>query len=206
MPEPSHALLSHAVSCLRWPALLPSDMRKFSLPSVLTVFAAACILSACSPKFDWRDYRSVDAPYSSLFPGKPVTFTRPIDLNGVQVSMTMTATDVDGSTFAIGSALLPDTASAPAALAAMKIALTNNMAGSVNGGKPALMPAESGSITGDKTDIPVEARGMQNGTPILLVGRLVAKGQRIYQVIVVAKENQVSRENIDMFLASFKLN
>jgi hypothetical protein len=172
----------------------------------MTVLAAACILTACSPKFDWRDYRSIDAPYSSLFPGKPTTFTRPIDLNGVQVSMTMTATDVDGSTFAIGTALLPDAASAPAALAAMKTALTNNMAASVNGGKPALVPAETSFMAGDKSAMQVEAHGMQNGAPILLVGRLVAQGQRIYQIIVVAKEDQVSRENIDMFIASFKLN
>lgn len=172
----------------------------------MTVLASAFILTACSPKFDWRDYRSVDAPYSSLFPGKPVTFTRPIDLNGVQVSMTMTASDVDGSTFAIGTALLPDAASAPAALAAMKIALTNNMVASINGDKPGLLPTDTSSVTSDKSVMQVEARGMQNGTPILLVGRLIAQGQRIYQIIVVAKEDQVSRENIDMFIASFKLN
>jgi hypothetical protein len=181
-------------------------MRKFSLPSVLTVLAAACVFTACSPKFDWRDYRSVDAPYIALFPGKPSTHTRTIDLDGLQVSMTMTASDVDGSTFAVGSALLPDAAMAPAALAAMKTALINNIGATINGKKTSSGAADEGTPASDKQTNNIEARGVQHGTPMLLVGRFLARDKYIYQVIVLAKETQVSRENIDMFIASFKLN
>ncbi len=169
-------------------------MRKFSLPSVLTVLAAACLFSACSPKFDWRDYRSADAPYNVLFPGKPSTHSRTIDLDGLQVDMTMTAAEVDGNTFAVGSATLPDAAKASAALVAMKTALINNI-----GAAATSAPATANGIE-------IEARGMQNGKPVLLVGHFLAQDKRIYQVIVLAKEKQVSRENIDMFMGSFKLN
>jgi hypothetical protein len=171
-------------------------MRKFSLPSVLTVFAAACVFSACSPKFDWRDYRSADAPYSALFPGKPSTHTRTIDLDGLQVSMTMTASDIDGNTFAVGSATLPDAAKAPAALVAMKTALIKNIGAA---DQAATAPASDAALD-------IEVGGTQNGKPVLLVGRFLAQDKRIYQVIVLAKEKQVSRENIDMFMSSFKLN
>ena len=171
-------------------------MRKFSIPSVITVFAAACVFVACSPKFDWRDYRSADAPYNALFPGKPSTHTRAIDLDGMQVDMTMTAAEVNGNTFAVGSATLPDAAKAPAALVAMKTALLNNISGTAKA-TPATAPANS---------IDIEASGMQNGKPVLLVGRFLAQDKRIYQIIVLAKEKQVSRENIDMFMSSFKLN
>jgi hypothetical protein len=169
-------------------------MRKFSLPSILTVLAATCVFVACSPKFDWRDYRSADAPYNALFPGKPSTHTRSIDLDGMQVDMTMTAAEVNGNTFAVGSATLPDAAKAPAALLAMKTALINNIGGKAT---PAVTSGNA---------IEVEASGMQNGKPVLLVGRFLAQDKRIYQVIVLSKEKQISRENIDMFMGSFKLN
>jgi hypothetical protein len=39
-------------------------------------------------------------PGKVMFPAKPASFTRTIDLDGAQVSMTMTAADVDGATFA----------------------------------------------------------------------------------------------------------
>lgn len=173
-------------------------MRKFSLPAVLTVFTAACVFSACSPKFDWRDYRSADAPYSALFPGKPSTHTRTIDLDGLQVSMTMTASDVDGNTFAVGSALLPDAAKVPAALVAMKTALINNIGATIKA-TPATAPGSDAALE-------IEVSGTQNGKPVLLVGRFLAQDKRIYQVIVLSKEKQVARENIDMFMTSFKLN
>jgi hypothetical protein len=173
-------------------------MRKFSLPSVLTVLAAACVFVACSPKFDWRDYRSADAPYNALFPGKPSTHTRSIDLDGMQVEMTMTAAEVDGNTFAVGSATLADASKAPAALSAMKTALINNISGTAT-------PAATPAVTSGNS-IEIEASGMQNGKPVLLVGRFLAREKRIYQVIVLSKEKQVSRENIDMFMGSFKLN
>jgi hypothetical protein len=169
-------------------------MRKFSFPSVLTMLAAACVFAACSPKFDWRDYRSADAPYNALFPGKPSTHTRSIDLDGMPVDMTMTAAEVNGNTFAVGSATLPDATKATAALIAMKTALIKNINGTAT---PATEPGN---------DIKVEVNGTQNGKPVLLVGRFLAQDKRIYQIIVLAKEKQVSRENIDMFMGSFKLN
>lgn len=172
-------------------------MQKLSLPSVLISVAAACVLSACSPKFDWRDYRSPDAPFSTLFPGKPASFTRTIDLDGMQVSMTMTATEVDGTTFAVGSAELADAAKAPAALAAMKTALVNNIGATIKSEKAAPAPMPS---------IDVEASGMQNGRPVRLVGRFLARDKRIYQVIVLGQEKHVAPESVDTFISSFKLN
>jgi hypothetical protein len=171
-------------------------MRKFSLPSVLAMLAAACVFAACSPTFDWRDYRSADAPYSALFPGKPSSHTRSINLDGMQVDMTMTAAEVNGNTFAVGSATLPDAGKAPAALIAMKTALIKNINGTAT-------PATG---SGSDNNIEIEVSGTQNGKPILLVGRFLAQDKRIYQIIVLAKEKQVSRENIDMFMGSFKLN
>lgn len=167
----------------------------------MTTLAAACAFSACSPKFDWRDYHSNDAPFTVLFPGVPATQTRMIDLDGVQVSMTMTASSVDGTTFAVGSAQLTDTAMTKTALIAMKTALLKNI-----GAKTEETSNEANAAVRLKPSFEIEASGMQNGAPVQLIGHFIAQDKRIYQVIVMGKEKQVSRENIDMFMDSFRLN
>ena len=60
----------------------------------------------------------------------------------------------------------------------------------------------------DKKDasIDIDAKGVQNGTPMRLVGHFEARGNRVYQVIVMGKEKAVPQQEVDMFLSSFKPN
>jgi hypothetical protein len=170
-------------------------MRK---PALTMMLAAALALSACSPQYDWRDYRSNDAPYVVLFPGKPASQTRKIQLDTVAVDMTMTAAEVDGVIFAIGSAQVPDAAQGPAAIEAMKTALVKNIGATVTSNKAAATVLQS--------TLEVEAKGVQNGEPMLLIGRFIAKDKRIYQVIVMGREKKIVRETVETYFSSFKLN
>jgi hypothetical protein len=154
--------------------------------------AAVATLAACSPKFDWRDYRSSDAPYAVLFPGKPATHTRTVDLGGQQAAMAMAATDIDGTMFAVGSAELPDPAKAQQALQAMKTAMVRNIGASET--------KESQRNGGTE----IEARGVAGGKALTMHGRFVARGKRVYQVIVVGPDKGVDAENVDTFIRSFK--
>lgn len=172
-------------------------MRKPAFPALLAA-ALALTLCACSPQYDWRDYRSNDAPYAVLFPGKPATQARKIQLDAIAVDMTMTAAEVDGVIFAVGSAQLPDAAQAPAAIEAMKTALVKNIGATVTKSKS--------SVTGSQTMLEVEAKGRQNGEPMLLIGRFIAKGNRIYQVIVMGREKNIVQEPVETYFSSFKLN
>ncbi|SFB32153.1 hypothetical protein SAMN04515620_14213 [Collimonas sp. OK607] len=165
---------------------------------------ALLALAACSPKFNWREVRSKDAPYSVLLPAKPSTFARPIDLDGVPVTMTMTAAKVDDTVFAVGSATLPDAAKAQAALIAMKTALVKNINGTVKAEKTT---AAAGNTQGLSASIDVEAVGATpGGKPEVLFGHFVSKDKEIYQVIVMGPEKGVSRENAETFISSFKHN
>lgn len=165
--------------------------RHLSIP-IAIAFAAA--LSACSPRFDWRDYRSSDAPYSVLFPGKPASHTRAVNLDGREAPMTMTAAEVDGSIFAVGSAALRDEVEARRAIGSMRTAMVRNIGGSVS-----KQAEREGALE-------VEAHGASNGRPMQLHGRFIAHGNRAYQVIVMGPEKAVDAENIDTFLRSFKLD
>jgi hypothetical protein len=168
------------------------------LSPVISVLLASVLLGACSPKYNWRDYASQDASYRVMFPAKPASFTRTIDLDGMQVSMTMTAAEVDGATFAVGSAEAPDEEHARAALPAMVQALTRNI-GAV--GERAGAHAHSGASSVSDIDV----AGTSNGTPVRLVGHFEARGKRFYQVIVLGKANAVPPEQVEQFLTSFSL-
>jgi len=181
-------------------------MRKISLPLMAATLLTTVFVAACSPKFNWRDYRSNDAPYTVQFPGKPAQQTRTVDLDGQAVSLTMAATEIDGTTFAVASGELPDAPHAQMAVLAMKTAMVKNIAGVVSSDKMSVVSSGNGVGGGQQTSIDIQAKGSQNHAPMLLSGKFIAKGNRIYQVIVVGPEKQVVRETVDTFISSFKLN
>ena len=168
------------------------------LSPVLSLLLASALLGACSPKYNWRDYASPDAPYKIMFPAKPASVTRTIDLDGMQVSMTMTAAEVDGTTFAVGSAEAPDEAHARAALPAMRLALLRNIGAGDS-------PAQAAAGPDGKAVSEIDTTGNTKGGPVRLVGHFEARGKRFYQVIVLGKANAVPPEQIEQFLTSFKL-
>jgi len=159
--------------------------------------AAALLLSGCNPTYNWRDYSSADAPYRIMFPAKPASHTRAIDLNGMQVEMTMTAAEVEGAMFAVGTGVAPDAAQAQAAVAAMKTALVRNIGAKVE--------RESTAATGAHTAVDIDATGSANGQPVKLRGHFEARGKRFYQVIVMGKASAMSAEHTDQFMSSFTL-
>ena len=157
----------------------------------------ALALAGCSPKYNWRDYASPDAAYRVTFPSKPSTFTRTIDLDGMQVAMTMTAAEVDGATFAVGTAEAPDAARAQAALEAMQVALARNI--------DATVTTQKAAASGDRATRDIEATGRNHGVPMRLVGHFEARGKRFYQVIALGKTDALPPEQVEQFLTSFKL-
>ena len=175
-------------------------MLKFrSLPLLkIACLAGVLLLSACSPKYNWREVRGTGAPFTVMLPAKPASHARLIDLDGIAVTMTMTAAEVDGVTFAVGAAALPDTTQSQQALNAMKNGLVRNINGTIREEKSS--PAGTTPIT-----ITLEASSppTQNSQRLLLA-RFVAKGEHVYQVIVAGEEQAVSREEADTFFASFK--
>jgi hypothetical protein len=178
-------------------------MTRFFRIALLTATSLACLstLLACSPKLNWREVRGAGAPYSVMLPAKPSSQARPVNLDGRQVTMTMTATEVDGVTFAVGTAELPDAAAARAALASIKTALIRNINGTIRHEKsspPGLTPMM----------IEIEASGQPDAAtdhePRLLTARFIAKERRVYQLVITGKESAVSQDAIDTFFQSFK--
>lgn len=180
-----------------------SIMPTFPYSALLRIAFAAGVLalSACTPTYDWREVRGAQAPFSVVLPARPAIDSRSINLDGVPLVMTMTAAQADGVMFAVGSAQLPASANAQAALQAMKTALVNNIGGTIRHEK-----LSAGAIP----SIDIEAAGTRTtargGQPTLLFARFMAKDRWIYQAVVIGREKDISRDAIDTFFTSFKLN
>lgn len=180
-------------------------MRKFQFKAILVPLLAAGLLAACSPKYNWRDYSSRDAPFRVMFPDKPATHTRSVDLDGMSVNMTMTAAQVDGTTYAVGSAEAPDAAKAQAALAAMKTALVRNIGATITKERSSASAAARGGASTQGAAIDIEASGAQNGVPMRLIGHFESRNKRFYQVIVMGRDKSIVPEQTEQFMSSFKL-
>lgn len=180
-------------------------MKKTSTATLIAMLITTSVLSACSPKFDWRDYHSPDGQFSALFPGKPTSLTREIDLAGNKVSLTMTASEAEGNTFAVGNALMPTQAQAQAALPAMKTALLKNINGTVRSEKSVSTASSTADGTHQRSSLSIEATGSQQGKPTVLIARFIAQDQRIFQVVIVGDEKKLPRVAIDTFMDSVKL-
>jgi len=191
----------------------PTSMPKFR-PTVfrqcVVALLAACTLSACSPKFNWREVQNEAGLYAITMPSKPTSFSRDIDLNGSKTSMTMTATEVDKNTFAVGTAELPDATTAQISLNAMKLALVRNINGTITSEKVVTMPQSQQADAGKLAVTEIEASGpaspATDGQPRLLFARFIAKDKRVYQVLVTGPAQELKRNNVDTFLSSFRLN
>ena len=176
----------------------------FLLIQILVAATTTFGISACSPTYDWREVRGTDAPFVVLLPAKPATHSRPINLDGIPLVMTMTAAEVNDVTFAVGSAKLPDQAVPQAALNAMKTALLKNIGGTVRHEKSLVVAGNPVPL------IEIEAVGSPGGKgnsqPRILFARFAEKDRRIYQAIVVGREKSVPRDAVDTFFTSLKLN
>jgi hypothetical protein len=180
-------------------------MRKILIKSFLLPVLGAGFLLGCNPTYNWRDYSSQDAPFRVMFPDKPATHKRSIDLGGMKVDMTMTAVDIKGTTFAVGSAEAPDAAQAQAALGAMKTALVRNIGATITKEKTSAAAAAGGGNSTQGAAIDIEATGVRNGTPMKLIGHFEARNKRFYQVIVMGPEKSIAPEQTEQVLSSFKL-
>ncbi len=191
-------------------AVRPSALR-LALRSMVMACALAW-LAACSPHFDWRDYRAAEG-FEALFPGKVQKASRAIDLDGLPVTMTMQAARVDQIEFVIGTVTLnnPDAATLEHAQAAVARGLIQNLNATVLKDETLVIPAVQPGSPG------IAARGLEvSGTDGAsgaetkrIVARIAARGNHVYQILVAGPaatlEEPEARQAIDTFLASVRL-
>jgi hypothetical protein len=167
----------------------------------VAVVAILVSSAACSPTWNWREVQGTDAPYSVLFPGKPSSMSRPIDLNGLKVNMSMTASEANDVTFAVGSAVVADPAQRQAALLAMQVAMVRNIGGEIR-------RQQAVQLAGGIAAVEIEAigQGRNAAEKTLLVARFASNDNRVYQAVAVGPQKKLPQEAIDTFFSSLALH
>ena len=169
--------------------------KKFlSIGLAATFFALAL---GCSPSFNWREVQSTDPSYTVLFPAKPSTHSRNIDLDGLNVSMSMTAAETEDINFAVASAHIENEAQRNSALIAMQKAMLQNIRGEIIQQKR--ITQKDGT-----TMTEVQATGVAfNGRRVSLFARFAIINQHVLQVVALGPQEKLNNEIADTFLSSF---
>ena len=173
--------------------------------SRLLALSAFCVLTSllasCDPALNWREVRSDDAGYTALFPAKPTSFERAVNLDGLQVMMNMTAAEADGVNFAVATAIIEDVGQRTKALIAMQTAMLRNIQGEITEQKTV-------TVKGGATAIQIYATGKAGpaGTPLVLFARFVMHERQVFQIIALGPKEKLGTETADTFLSSFAFN
>ena len=67
------------------------------------VLAFAVLLSACSPKLDWRTVQAPQEGYSALFPGKPEKIERKLLYQNQEIPQTLEAVKIEDDIYSVST-------------------------------------------------------------------------------------------------------
>ncbi len=169
--------------------------------------ACALALVACAPDYNWREIAPPDARYRAMLPGKPASMSRPIDLDGLAVTMAMSGARVDDQSFTVGEVTLPDAAPATRekARAAMRAAMVRNLAGREAAVSEVEVPVldRAGRTLATQGAVRIEAPGRVAQRPAHLSALFVARGNRAWQAVVIGPA--ADPEHAATFLDSFRI-
>ncbi|MFT3800488.1 MAG: hypothetical protein QM766_04640 [Burkholderiaceae bacterium] len=189
------------------------------------------MLAACTPTFNWREVQAGDDGYRVMLPAKPSHLQRRINLDGLEVEMSMRAVEVEGMSFAVGAIRLPmgalgvigtgggaDELAAGLrgrALAAMRAQMVRNLRGAERAAEPIewMLVDGAGQQRGRVEGWQVEASGpgpagKETGAKadrgaIEMIARFAGRGDRVWQAVVIGPS--IDREQAKTFLESLRL-
>ncbi len=161
----------------------------------------AGLAAACAPALNWRETQIVDADGAvAMFPCKADRFARRVRLADTDVEMHLMSCSVDGVTFAVTHAVLPDAARSAQALAQLRATAVSNVGGAARSLGPVKV---SGMTPGTQTER-VQITGRRaDGRPVAEEAAFVVKGLRVFQATVLG--DKLDAEAVDTFLSGLKL-
>src|SRR5262245_40485518 len=140
------------------------------------------LLCACAPALDWRQVRPAGLELEAVFPCRPSSLTRDVQLLDKQLPMQMHACASGGSTFAVGSLLLPDVRDVGPALASLRDAAARNVGGDISA--PAALQVAGMTPNPQAARYRLSGR-RPDGSAVIEHLVVFARGPRVYQALVV---------------------
>jgi hypothetical protein len=154
------------------------------------VATLALLAAACTPELDWRELRSDEGRFVALLPGKPRLEER--ELSGRPGTiMRLWSTRARGAVYGVGYIDAGD--AGPPLVASTRDALTTNIGGRLVADREVAMGAARGR----------EFRA--EGAEVTLVARVVVAEQRLYQIAVIGRSDNLTADGVETFFSSFRL-
>lgn len=167
-------------------------MRKF-FSLCLFVFTTV-VLSACTPEYNWREWTVADERAVIMFPSRTQTEQRPIDIEGVSSTFSLTSAAVGPSVFSVGFIRLPEKLTEVQRAALVKKVVS---ALAARAGAQATDAALEGNVFSLETTVA--------GKPSLMMARVVVHRGMLIQVVVSGPKQSLSNENAVEFVRSLTL-
>jgi len=171
---------------------------------LITASLAATVVSglaACSPAFNWRETPIASTGLVALFPCKPQTVFRSVDLGGQKVELHMASCDTDGVTVAIGHATVKDASALGAALQQWRDA---TLAGVRPSAPPQMTPFTLKQSLALPQALSVQATGSApDGRSVHLQGAWFARGSEVFAAVMYANA-ALSAEVAEPFFSGLK--
>lgn len=83
------------------------QIKQIMLRNFFILLGLLLSVSACSPTLDWRAVRADDLLYEALYPGKPSRAEKAVMFDGQKLTMTIEASRVENSLYAVGVINVP---------------------------------------------------------------------------------------------------
>jgi len=83
------------------------QIKQIMLRNFFILLGLLLSVSACSPTLDWRTVRADDLLYEALYPGKPSRAEKAVMFDGQKLTMTIEASRVENSLYAVGVINVP---------------------------------------------------------------------------------------------------
>jgi hypothetical protein len=162
--------------------------------------AATVGVVACTPALNWREVHPEGSAAQLLFPCKPSSHAREMDLAGARAKVSLYACEASGMTFALTFAELNDPFRVPEALQAWRRAAQEN----IGAAQSQVAPSQVLGQTPHAQSGVFQMQGRRaDGSPLASHVLLAVKGTQVIQVTVLGSTLQDAA--VDTFLQSLRL-
>lgn len=161
---------------------------------------AAVATLACTPALDWREVRPAGSGITLLFPCKPDSHARQVQLGPNSVRLELHACTAAATTWALAFADIGDPARVGPALVELRSAAARNLAASA----PQTLDLKVEGATPNPASQRVQLQGrMPDGRAVTEQIAVFTKGTRVFQAIAVGEK--LDAEAVDNFFGSLRL-
>ncbi len=174
--------------------LLSNLLHQRRLLGGLFLLALVGVLSACYPKYNWRELAVADGLAVAAFPARADTAQREIVLNDMKLTFELTSATIDKTVFSVGYSQLPMD-STPAQRQEAQRAMVTSLAIAMG------QTVSEGAFAGEAFVL----KSPEAQTPLVMHARVVLYYDVVIRQIAAGPTDELTPEIAQEFMRSFKI-